>query len=104
MQIYLSDYRVSQTDELFFTDSRDMRQGKMRILRKMQTGLPDGCRCYRQFQKEEERNRMYSVHGMCKELSEEGIVNIKPKNEPLYKLVFLQRSFEYEKQDYYILS
>ena len=43
LQIRLSDYSISEADELLFPVSCEMRQGEVHIMRKMQTRMPDEC-------------------------------------------------------------
>ena len=47
----------------------------MRIVREMQAGVPDGCGCHRQFEKERERDRVHPMHGVRQELPEEGALS-----------------------------
>lgn len=65
LQIHMPDYRIHETHELFFHAPDNMRCKQMHLLWQVQARMPNGCGCNGQFKEAEERDRVYSMLGMC---------------------------------------
>ena len=77
LQICVPDYGISEACELFFGHANHLRRREMRILRKVQKSLPNGCGYDRECPFPDERDRMYPVHGMRGAMFEKGIETLK---------------------------
>ena len=77
LQIHLPGDGIFETDKLFFPPARQVRRGKMRLLRQVPQGLPDEREPIRQFPEERKCDRVHPLLALRGGMPEKGAEALK---------------------------